>query len=574
MSAMDRSGRVLVLSIAGVLLLSVGFLIWSTFYLKRRQFGLNELALRRTQQVLHIRLDGMFSELSEDLREEAAALTFADSLTVRSRWLPLLSSHWPIMSIRMADEHGAEIAIVREDSTYLFFDTSLSGQDSLLRTIRFNEHGDTLGIDTTAIVSAGVDPREQVWFSQALEESRGEPSWSIVGASMSDKPMLQVSYLMRGGSTEPYKVIVFATDLGRSSWMDSQSTSLLKAGFLIADDEGRSLGQLTAKSDPRLSAAAERALDSWREKKTSAPFPVLLEGAEYQAMVGSYPLNGQQLHTVLVLDLQPLGMWLQPERIGLLIMGALMLALIMLLLWAWNRKRGSDDRIRKQAKRNRSQEMKLAKALGEREVLNREVHHRVKNNLQVVSSLLNLQATRLDDGEVKNEFLRGKRRIDTIALVHHKLYGLNDLRNVDLKTFFDDLIVALAEMHRPQSRTVSTEVNTHGIRADQDTAIELGIILCELVANTFQHAFPYATGGHVEIRVQPVEGDLYRLTVKDNGRGIAEGGMQGAGKLGLEIVEALSEQLDGSFHVRTNGGVLFEVLFRMQREVPAQEGEA
>jgi len=181
--------------------------------------------------------------------------------------------------------------------------------------------------------------------------------------------------------------------------------------------------------------------------------------------------------------------------------------------------------------------------------------------------LLNLQAMRLDEGPVKNEFLRGKRRIDTIALVHHKLYGLADMRNVDLSLFFNDLVKALADMYQPQSRAVSYEIGTTGIKADQDTAIELGIILCELVANTYQHAFPYATGGHVEIKVQSVEGDLYRLAVKDNGKGISEGEHQGTGKLGLEIVEALCEQLDGSFHMSMQEGVLFEVLFRMQHEV-------
>ncbi len=262
-------------------------------------------------------------------------------------------------------------------------------------------------------------------------------------------------------------------------------------------------------------------------------------------------------------------MWLMPEMIGLTIMMVVIMLLSVLLVWAWFRKRKADDHIRSQVQRNKSQELKLAKALGEREVLNREVHHRVKNNLQVVSSLLNLQATRLDEGVVKNEFLRGKRRIDTIALVHHKLYGLTDLRNVDLFRFFNDLITALAEMYTPQSRSVSTEVDTGSIYADQDTAIELGIILCELITNSYQHAFPYATGGHVEVRLQPVEGDLYRLVVKDNGKGLPESGPKGHGKLGLEIVEALSEQLDGSFHVRTDGGVHFEVLFRMKHEAPS-----
>ncbi|MBK6552281.1 MAG: hypothetical protein IPG11_18045 [Flavobacteriales bacterium] len=134
--------------------------------------------------------------------------------------------------------------------------------------------------------------------------------------------------------------------------------------------------------------------------------------------------------------------------------------------------------------------MKLAKSLGERDVLNREVHHRVKNNLQVVSSLLNLQATRLEDGAVKSEFLRGKRQDR-----HHRLGPPQVIRPCgsterDLFRFFTDAVKALAEMYLPQSRQVSFEVNTDHTKADQDTAIELGIILCELVSNSFQHAFP------------------------------------------------------------------------------------
>ncbi|MBK7297287.1 MAG: sensor histidine kinase [Flavobacteriales bacterium] len=253
-----------------------------------------------------------------------------------------------------------------------------------------------------------------------------------------------------------------------------------------------------------------------------------------------------------------------PERNTLYGMLIALAGLTFLLGWVRVRRGVEISLIRKQEKRTRAQEKRLAKALGERDVLNREVHHRVKNNLQVVSSLLNLQSARLEEGEVKEEFMRGKQRIDTIALVHHKLYELQDLRNVDLQLFFTNLITSLAEMHKPESNAVSYEVATYGLKADQDTAIELGIIACELVSNTYRHAFPYATGGHVDIQITNVEGDLFRLVVKDNGRGLSEDQRQGPGKLGLEIVEAMADQLDGSFHVRTNGGVTFEVLFRMQ----------
>jgi two-component sensor histidine kinase len=85
------------------------------------------------------------------------------------------------------------------------------------------------------------------------------------------------------------------------------------------------------------------------------------------------------------------------------------------------------------------------------------------------------------------------------------------------------------------------------------------------MANCYEHAFPYPTGGHIDVVVQNVEGDLHRLVVKDNGKGLPDGPAAGPGKLGLEIVAALAEQLDGSFHIRTNGGVTFEVLFRQRR---------
>jgi len=573
MSSRERSGGALFYAIVGVLLLTASFLIWSSFYLRQRRFDLSELSLQRTQQLLHVRLDGVFHELAEDLREEAAALQVTDSNVVKARWIPLLRTHWPITGIRLADEYGNEIALLREDTTFLVMRTAIGSKDGPPILVRYNNRPNAIPVKGPWLSDIDNDPRERVWFSKALEDSRDEPSWTLSVPEQAVSPILHVSYLIRGGSrSSQYRIMSFTVDLTRSSWMDTRSAALMRAGILLLDGEGRSLGQLMRGADTTLNKATEQTLTTWQERKTSAPFMISVDDMDYRCMVGPYPLNGQQLNTGVIVDLNKLNQWILPERIGLWVMSGLLVILTLLLFWAWGRKRRSDERIRKQAKRSRSQELKLAKALGEREVLNREVHHRVKNNLQVVSSLLNLQAMRLDDGPVKNEFLRGKRRIDTIALVHHKLYGLADLRHVDLKLFFTDLVTALAEMHRPQSRTVSTDVDTEGLRADQDTAIELGIILCELVANTYQHAFPYATGGHVEIRVRPVEGDLYRLTVKDNGKGISEGGQQGPGKLGLEIVEALSEQLDGSFHMRTSGGVLFEVLFRMKREAVQSDG--
>ncbi|MBK6371648.1 MAG: hypothetical protein IPF64_18035 [Flavobacteriales bacterium] len=224
----------------------------------------------------------------------------------------------------------------------------------------------------------------------------------------------------------PYRVLMFTVDLTRSSWLDSRSAALTRPGILLLDDEGRSLGHVRGQGDERVEAATDLAEKAWQTKKTFAPFTVQVGDQQFGCSFMQYPLNGQQLNTGVVLNTDRLIDWLLPEWRVLIASAVFLLVLITLLTWAYLKKRSSDENLRKQTRRTRTQEVKLAKALGERDVLNREVHHRVKNNLQVVSSLLNLQATHLEDGAVKSEFLRGKRRIDTIALVHHKLYGLVD----------------------------------------------------------------------------------------------------------------------------------------------------
>lgn len=574
MTAPQGSSRWLSISIAFVLALAVGAIIWGARSVHHRQRELGELTLQHMQQLMQVRLNGFFHELEEDLREESAASHAKDSSLLAERWFPLLDTHWPILAIRMADEFGNEISATRSDTVYLVTRVAEGSKSGPPIRVAYSTGPEHAVVKGPWLHQRDLDPRERVWFSKALEDTRNEPIWTLRSTDSSSTPRLQVSYMIRNDiPQEPYRILQFTVDIGRSAWLDPRRTDELQPRLMVMDDLGRSLLAMDTIGTPGMGDVVNTTIRTWLKDKTTGPFPVRWLNADLLAQVGTYTLHGQQLNMGVLIDPSAMDGWLAAESQALIIASVLMAMLIILLAWAWIRNRSSDERIRKQAKRSRSQELKLAKALGEREVLNREVHHRVKNNLQVVSSLLNLQATRLDEGLVRNEFLRGKRRIDTIALVHHKLYGLPDLRNVDLNRFFNDMVNALADLHAPQSRSVSHEVDTDGIKADQDTAIELGIILCELVANTYQHAFPYATGGHVEIRIRGVEGDLYRLTVKDNGRGIPEGGQTGAGKLGLEIVEALSEQLDGSFHMLTNSGVHFEVLFRMQRTpvVPADQ---
>lgn len=565
----------LIVAVAIVLLAAMGATAWGYSQLAERQERLTEHFLENSEQAVHARTDGQFTQLKEDLLAEAGAIADVDTLDLRTiitRWRSRLRSNQVITAVRLADELGNEIALKRTKTGLVQMATN-TGSNGGPPIGLFLADSSAIGIaDSVWIHDDNYDPRRRAWFGKALEDSSGEPAWTLTNKTDSVLK-LQVSCIIRSKLRGmPFHILMFDLDLGRSQWLDTRT---LAGGALVGilfDADGRILGRTWSPAIDRNTGELERILETVRSLNTEDQVPLIIAGHPYSGKISQHPMNGLLLYTLVLVDADVVEPWIRAERIVLGITLSILAFVSLLFTWLVVRRLKANDRIRQHAKRTRSLERRLIKAVGERDVLNREVHHRVKNNLQVVSSLLNLQATRLEDGPVRDEFLRGKRRIDTIALVHHKMYDLKDLRNVNLQQFFHQLITSLAVMHLPNSRTVSHELRAEGIKSDQDTAIELGIILCELVTNTYQHAFPYATGGHVDILLQPVESDLHRLIVKDNGRGLPANYNDGEGKLGLEIVDALAEQLNGSFHVRTEGGgVTFEVLFRMKWNTSASD---
>jgi len=539
-------------------------------WLRLRQNEITTLALVRTQQMLRVRLDVMFHEWNEDLLEEAAAIPRVDTFAIASvqdRWDALLNSHWPIRSIRLADERGNESALFRTDSTFFLVRTREGSKDSLPQAFRLSADGTMDTVVAPWSWDASYDPRQRTWFGKALENAQDGPAWSMRESADTSSTVLQVATLVRSHRiNDPFRVLMFDVQPDRSNTLDSRASSTAEHGLLLLTNDGRIVFNYRNEADDPMIAALAEARMKWLADPATRFFD--LASGHHAVQVESYLLNGLNLHACLVIDTTPLIGWTAPERTQHWIAVGVITVTAVLLLLLWWRGGVRRAQVRKLEKHDRQLTRKLEKALGERDVLGREVHHRVKNNLQVVSSLLNLQAATQEDGPARDEFLRGKRRIDTIALVHHKLYGLADLRNVDLKLFLTQLVEALMELNPERKNTVSVAVESGGLKCDQDTAIELGIIVCELVDNAFRHAFPYATGGHVDVITSTVEGDLHRLVVRNNGVALRDGYKTGPGKLGLEIVEALADQLDGSFHVLDQGGVTFEVLFRMKRELP------
>ncbi len=557
-------GRVLFWGITALMLAGATLLVLAFRNQLTRTEELTQQTLDQLIGKVSARVDVALQDHAQDLRQEAAFIRQYDSIPVKElleRWEPLMNTRWAITSVLLADEDGSELALVRRDSVW-----EVRSLDS---TLAVAPHWTTRGPWNTApgrlpyqwTLDTLNDPRQAIWFSRALEDRSGDPIWSSVQIT-NGPSTYYVSMLVRGSSYEdPYRILAFAIDASLAlTGISGQEPRGLAETFLLNND-GDDLVQGSARDTA--GAVRDSAVMQWRTARHRGMFKGTVGGKDYHALVVSNTIHGETYQVgAVVLDEQILQRT-YPERRALLVRASFLLLMGLLLSWSYIRRRREAKLLRQQQKRTRSQERELAKALGERDVLDREVHHRVKNNLQVVSSLLNLQAQRIPEGPTKEEFVKGKRRIDAMALVHHKLYGMQDLRSIKLKDLFQQLADAVAELHQPGSRSVSHAVDTAGIISDPDTAIELGIILCELLDNCHQHAFPFATGGHIDIQVRAVSGDLYRLTVSDNGKGMDEAARNDTTKLGLEIVDALSGQLDGSFSMKSGNGVTFEVLFRM-----------
>jgi len=206
-------------------------------------------------------------------------------------------------------------------------------------------------------------------------------------------------------------------------------------------------------------------------------------------------------------------------------------------------------------------ESKLISSLKEKETLLKEIHHRVKNNLQVISSLLDLQSSYLHDEKAREMLHNSMDRIKTMARIHTMLYQSEDMSRVDLGGFIRDLAARLQQSHGTGRSPVAINVNVPDISLTIETSIPCGLILNELVSNALKHAFPEGRGGEIDIGMK-VEGDQFVLTVRDNGTGFPAGvDFHNTKTLGLELVNLLTGQIDGTATMTVGEGTTFTVIF-------------
>jgi len=216
----------------------------------------------------------------------------------------------------------------------------------------------------------------------------------------------------------------------------------------------------------------------------------------------------------------------------------------------------------------------LLTAIQEKELLLREIHHRVKNNLQIISSLLNLQIPYIKDSESIEFFKESQNRVKSISMIHEKLYQSNNLQKIDFESYLSNIMVNLFQTYGVDQDKISYEINCEDIKLNMETSVPCGLIVTELVTNSIKHAFPLNQQYKIDdvSKIDPkykinillyLENENINLIINDNGIGFPEDlDFKNTESLGLELVNLLVNQLDGTIELQRSEGTQFIIKFK------------
>jgi len=216
-------------------------------------------------------------------------------------------------------------------------------------------------------------------------------------------------------------------------------------------------------------------------------------------------------------------------------------------------------------------EEQVKASLKEKEVMLQEIHHRVKNNLQVISSLLSLQSDHIKDHQVLTSFQDSQDRIRSMALIHEMLYHSENLAQIDFAEYIQDLTTHLFRSHNAAARGITLKTRTENIFLNVDRAVPCGLILNELVSNALKHAFLNGQSGNICIKLQADGPYQARLTVSDDGVGFpADFDFRTTSSLGLQLVNTLVNQLDGFLEIERDPTTVISITFATQQDKETQ----
>lgn len=234
----------------------------------------------------------------------------------------------------------------------------------------------------------------------------------------------------------------------------------------------------------------------------------------------------------------------------------LVVGVLSFYLWSFN------NRLKSANKKQEQQKLLIEQSLKEKEVLLKEIHHRVKNNLQIISSLLNLQSNTLDDSEVLQVFQTGQSRIQSIALIHQKLYQNEQFSSIKMDDYLALLGQKIIDTLLPPNVSVKLNIQANGILLDIDTAVPLAIVINEMLTNSVKYAFTHQQSGHINIAIESIEEHRFKLHYSDSGPGITEDKrLDTTNTLGSRLIKILTRQLGGTVEQFNENGAHYVVRF-------------
>ncbi|WP_454803088.1 histidine kinase dimerization/phosphoacceptor domain -containing protein [Mucilaginibacter phyllosphaerae] len=209
---------------------------------------------------------------------------------------------------------------------------------------------------------------------------------------------------------------------------------------------------------------------------------------------------------------------------------------------------------KKQCKINSQNEL-LRKLLQEKEWLVKEIHHRVKNNLQIVISLLNTQSAYLENADALEAIKNSQHRMQAMSLIHQKLYQSDNVATIDMSVYIRELVEYLYDSFK-QGKSITMDIDVSPVKLDVSQAVPLGLILNEAISNSIKYAFKDNREGRIEVLLQPVADGNYLMCIADNGVGLPVGfDPYNTSSLGMSLMQGLSQQLDGEFVLENNNGL-------------------
>ena len=243
---------------------------------------------------------------------------------------------------------------------------------------------------------------------------------------------------------------------------------------------------------------------------------------------------------------------------------------VLLIIFGWFRYRTQQLKKRQALLENTVAErtVELKKSADEKTVLLKEIHHRVKNNLEIISSLLELQSATIEDENVLGAVAEGRNRVKSMSLIHQKLYQTDNLASIDMQHYIEDLSRFLYNTFNIKGKEINTVVNAPNISLDVDTAVPIGLILNELISNAYKYAFMEKDAGTINIRLSKLGDDKLELVMSDDGKGLPEDfNVSRSASLGLRLVSILTRQLKGQLTTTSENRTQFQIIFTPKSKV-------